>query len=75
LEALARHCPVLASNKTCLPEVLEDKAVYFDYHSESLLNAVKNIPKARQKLEDIDIWLEKYSWRKMAEEILKIYKG
>lgn len=75
LEALAKHCPVLASNKTCIPEVLGDKAVYFEYTQESLFDAIKNIPKAKMKLENIDEWLKKYSWKKMAEEILKIYKG
>jgi len=73
LEALANHCPVLSSKRTCLPEVLEDKAIYFDYTEDSLLKAIDQIPEAREKLFDIDDWLEKYSWSQMAKQILNIY--
>lgn len=73
LEALAKHCPVLSSKRSCLPEVLEDKAIYFEYNQESFLNAMAQLEGAREKLENIEPWLQKYSWRKMAEETLNIY--
>ena len=73
LEALAKHCPVISSNRSCLPEVLGDKAIYFDYNQESFLNALAKIDLAKEKLINIDDWLKKYSWRRMAEETLKIY--
>lgn len=37
LEALSFKLPVIASNKTCLPEVLQDAAFYFDPTSETNL--------------------------------------
>lgn len=74
LEALKQHCPVLALNRTCVPEVLQDKAVYFEENFESLLTALDRIPEARAKLVNIDDWLARYSWTKMAEVILKIYQ-
>jgi glycosyltransferase involved in cell wall biosynthesis len=74
LEALRQNCPVLALGKTCIPEVLQDKAIYFDDNIDSLLMALDKIPEAREKLFDIGAWLERYSWSKMAREILKIYQ-
>lgn len=74
LEALRQHCPVLALNRTCVPEVLQDKAVYFEESPESLMAALDQIPNAREKLNNIDSWLERYSWKKMSEEILNIYQ-
>jgi len=74
LEALRQNCPVLALAKTCIPEVLQDKAVYFDENIDSLLNAVAKISEAREKLSGIEAWLARYSWDKMAREILNIYQ-
>jgi glycosyltransferase involved in cell wall biosynthesis len=74
LEALRQHCPVLALNRTCVPEVLQDKAVYFEETEESLWQALNQIDVAREKLNDIDSWLQRYSWEKMAVDILNIYQ-
>lgn len=73
LEALRQHCPVLALARTCIPEILQDKAIYFDDNFDSLSRALGEIPKARAKLQEIDEWLSRYSWDKMAQEILNIY--
>lgn len=74
LEALKQHCPVLALNRTCVPEILQDKAIYFEEDTESLLNAFSRIGEAREKLVNIDEWLKRYSWEKMTENILNIYQ-
>jgi glycosyltransferase involved in cell wall biosynthesis len=79
IEAMAHGTPVLASNSSCLPEIYGDAAIYFD---------PKNINQIVEKMEEITAnpdlrgalikkgfeRIQKYSWKKMADEILKIYK-
>lgn len=79
LEAMAHGCPVVSSNATCLPEVYGDAAHYFDpldvddmaakiqdvISSEALRS--KLISRGHEQT-------KKYSWRRMAEETLQVYK-
>ncbi|MES2971821.1 MAG: glycosyltransferase family 1 protein [Patescibacteria group bacterium] len=79
LEAMVHGCPVISSNATCLPEVYEDAALYFDPHNtEDMAEKIqivlsdKNI---RQNLiEAGHIQAAKFSWRRMAEQTLEIYQ-
>lgn len=80
LEAMAKGCPVISSNRTSLPEILGDAAYYFDPEDETdMLNAIlkmfsdeklKNIKKA-QGLEQV----KKYSWWECANQTLNVYKS
>lgn len=79
LQACAYGIPVLSSNKTCMPEILDNAALYFDpanmenFHSQ--LYAILNDKETRSKL--IQNGLKRYqqfSWEKMAEMCLPIYK-
>jgi glycosyltransferase involved in cell wall biosynthesis len=80
LEAMAHHCPVLSSDATCLPEVYQDAAVYFDPTSpediagkiELILNHPTLANELKIKGEKV---LERYSWEKMARETLAVYQG
>jgi glycosyltransferase involved in cell wall biosynthesis len=78
LEAMAHDCPVLSSNATCLPEVYQDGALYFDPNNpkdiadkiELLITHPALANELRVKGRDI---LKKYSWRRMAEQTLSVY--
>jgi len=44
LEAMSEDCPVISSNATCLPEVYQKAAYYFDPHkTEELVEAIDQI--------------------------------
>jgi glycosyltransferase involved in cell wall biosynthesis len=80
LEAQSYGLPVVSSNRSCLPEVLGEGAVYFNPEDiremADKINSVLHDESLRQKLivsghEN----LKKYSWQKMAEEISNAYRG
>jgi len=78
LEAMAHGLPVVCSNSSCLPEILGKSAVYFN--PENVNDMAKKI---QQVLEDKKLQkkiinqgfkvIKKYSWFKMAQEIMKVY--
>lgn len=80
LEAMSYGVPVVSSNLTCLPEILGEAAIYFNP-----LDPADMAEKINQVLMDENLrenliakgfeQIKKYSWRKMAEETLKIYKN
>ncbi len=79
LEAMVHGCPVVSSNATCLPEVYGDAAVYFDpTDSEDMANKIKMVlddASLRSKLIALGSkQAAKYSWRRMAEQTLEVYK-
>lgn len=79
LEAMTYGAPVISSNSTCLPEVYQDGAHYFD---------PKNIEDIAAKINDVLVdntlrsnlivegekVVAQYSWKRMAEETLEVYK-
>lgn len=79
LEAMEDDCPVLSSTATCLPEVANDAALYFDpYSSDELAekisallsdNAIREklIKKGRKRV-------KQFSWQQTAEQTLEVYK-
>ncbi|MDP2812723.1 MAG: glycosyltransferase family 1 protein, partial [bacterium] len=70
--------PVLSSKASCLPEILEHSALYFDPQDQNdLLTKMEDII-ANKNLRDLLIakgyqQIKKYSWEKMAQETLRIY--
>jgi len=79
LEAQNYGLPVVSSNSSCLPEILGDSAIYFDPENQremsEKIKLILSDETLRQKLiaagrEN----LKKYSWQKMGEEILEVYK-
>jgi len=79
LEAMAQGTPVASSNATCLPEVYGDAAHYFnplDVHDmASKINEVLTSEKLRKELiAKGQEQVKKYSWQKMAEQTLEIYR-
>lgn len=78
LEALAHQVPVLSSLSTCLPEILADAVLYFNPEDqEDLLNKMRRIITDEDLKQQLNInsvkILAKYSWEKMAQEIIKYY--
>ncbi|HWZ66041.1 MAG TPA: glycosyltransferase family 1 protein [Patescibacteria group bacterium] len=78
LEAMSSGAPVVSSNTTCMPEVLQDGAHYFDPHStDEIVRAISEVLSddgLRKKLiingQNV---CAKYSWRRMAEQTLEVY--
>jgi len=78
LEAMIHGAPVVASNATCIPEVLGDAANYFDP-----LNIEEMAAKTGEVIDDPLIredlaskgkkQVAKYSWARMAEQTLAVY--
>ncbi len=78
LEAMNYNLPVLSSKESCLPEILEDSALYFNpYDEEDLLNKMYNIINNNGLRNDLiskgKEQIKKYSWSKMVKKILELY--
>ncbi|MFA6424206.1 MAG: glycosyltransferase family 1 protein [Candidatus Magasanikbacteria bacterium] len=78
LEAMQYDLPVISSDRTCLPEILEEAAIYFnpdDPHSiTSAANLViKDNDTRKNLIEKGQKTLQKYSWVKTATQTLQIY--
>lgn len=79
LEAMLNGAPVVASNATCLPEVLGDAAHYFDpTSSEDIARAIEEVVTnealQRSLIKKGTTQVKKYSWQRMAEQTLEVYK-
>jgi len=79
LEAMGHGTPVISSNATCLPEIYGKAAHYFDpTNTDDITRAITEVlgnEKLRQTL-SVNGYeqIKKYSWKKMAEQTLKVYK-
>lgn len=79
LEAMVHGAPVIYSNATCLPEVYGEAAVYFDpldvKDMAGRITEVLNNEKLRGRLvASGKKQASKYSWQKLAEQTLTVYK-
>lgn len=79
LEAMVHGAPVISSNATCLPEIYGNAAHYFDPSSArdmvTKINEVLDNDGLRQVLIQAEHeQAKKYSWEKMAEQTLAVYK-
>lgn len=79
LEAMYEGCPVISSNASCLPEVNGDAALYFNPfdHKELAANIEKvlsDFPLRQRLVKAGKEHVKKYSWRRMAEQTLAVYK-
>lgn len=79
LEAMTHGVPVVSSNRSCLPEVLEDAALYFDPEKPEEIadtlykGVVENHIRETLRQNAIPV-LAKYSWQKLAEDTLSLYR-
>jgi glycosyltransferase involved in cell wall biosynthesis len=80
LEAMLHGAPVVSSNATCLPEIYEEAAHYFDpLDVQSMSDAINEVLADKNiRLRLIaagKVQVKKYSWKRMAERTLSIYNG
>lgn len=80
LEAMAHGCPLASSNATCLPEVYQDAALYFDpYDPNDMAEKVQAIIDQSALAKDLVAKgknvISQYSWKKMAQETLAVYNN
>lgn len=80
LEAMSAGCPVACSDIAVLKEIYGDAAIYFDpLNTEQMAKRILEIICDRGRrnglVEKGKKQVEKYSWSKMASEILKVYSS
>ena len=80
LEAMAVGLPVIAANASCLPEVYEEAALYFDPHDiNDLMSKIKSVLTNNNLRNDLInkgvAQVKKYSWAKMANQTWEIYQN
>jgi len=78
LEAMANGCPVVSSDRSSMPEILGDAALYFNSDKEEeIIEAIEKIVNSENlKKELIQKGYEqikKYSWEECARKTLEIY--
>jgi glycosyltransferase involved in cell wall biosynthesis len=78
LEAMGYGTPVVSSSATCLPEVYQDAAYYFDpKDTDDMARAINDVLTNDTLRENLRIkgyeQLKKYSWKRMAEQTHAIY--
>ncbi len=79
LEAMAYGTPVISSNTSCMPEILGCAAAYFnpldiEDITSTVLRVINDEPERQKLIKSGYKQISKYSWRKMAEETLEVYK-
>jgi len=78
LEAMLYNLPVVSSNATCLPEIYQDGALYFDpLDAGDMAAKVKQVTADPQLAKNL-AWkgqqvVKQYSWQRMAEQTLAVY--
>jgi glycosyltransferase involved in cell wall biosynthesis len=79
LEAMMHGAPVISSNTTCLPEIYGNAAYYFNPTStydmaSKISNVLSSAGLRAQLIQKGRIRADKFSWKKMAADTLKIYE-
>lgn len=81
LEAMRNETLLCASDIQIFREIYEDNATYFNpFDFTSIENAMEKVIETNEnernaKIKKAKEFVKKYSWRKMAEETLKIYES
>jgi glycosyltransferase involved in cell wall biosynthesis len=79
VEAQSCGCPVVSTNTSSMPEVLDDSALFFDpwdvdEMAEQIYKAISNAD-LRKKLIDTGLKnAKRFSWRECAEQTLRLYR-
>lgn len=80
LEAMARGVPVMASNRSAMPEILGDAAVYADpYDVGEMAHALERLLSDEQLRQQMiqrgKERIKRYSWQTAARETLDVYRA
>lgn len=78
LEAMASNCPVISSNTSSMPEVINQAGEYFDpLNIESIRDAIKKVVFSKERTNELiklgNENLKNFSWQKCANETLNVY--
>lgn len=78
LEAMSYGVPVVSSNATCLPEIYQDAAHYFDPNDTTdIARAIDDVLGNESLKKELIVkgynQIKKYSWRRMAEQTHATY--
>ena len=80
LEAMASGCPVLCSDIPVFHEIYADSAIYFNpYDVQDIVSKINQVLRFDESILRNKVTLGKerakqFSWRKMAEETIRVYK-
>ena len=79
LEAMTQGAPVVSSDATCLPEVYDNAAHYFDPKdvkdmAKKIGEVLENDELRSTLIKNGNQQIKKYSWQKTAQETLDVYK-
>ncbi len=80
LEAMASGCPVVASNTSSMPEIINNAGEFFNpYDIEEIQYAIESLILSNSRREQLILLgyknIKLFSWSKCAEESLNIYKN
>ena len=80
LESMNMDCPVICSDTSCFSEVTNNAAVMFDPNDiENMIYEIENVVYDDKKISDLIIRgrdnIKNFSWKKCADETLKIYNS
>lgn len=80
LEAMRFDIPVICSNSSSLPQACGDAALYFDpLNTQELAKAMQKVlddePLRKELVQKGRQNLERFSWKKMSQQILDIFKN
>lgn len=78
LEAMSYGAPVISSNATCLPEIYQDAAYYFNpKDTNDIVRAIDTVLNDKELRDNLVVkgyeQLRKYSWQRMAEQTHAVY--
>jgi glycosyltransferase involved in cell wall biosynthesis len=79
LEAMAKSCPVASSNKSCLPEILGDAALYFNPEDKADIFMKMDKIYGDSELREVLIkkghqQVKRYNWWECSRQTLEVYK-
>lgn len=79
LEAMVHGAPVASSNATCLPEIYQDGAIYFDPKDiDEIVSVIQKLISNKDFREKLiskgRLVASRYSWEKMAKQTLEVFE-
>ena len=79
VEAMAAEVPIIAANTTAIPEILGKAGLLFDPHNtedltKKIVEVIVNNKIRKELIKKGKNRVKSFSWKKTAEETLKVFK-